>query len=194
MKKNELRANAQMVRDDISEIEKKKLDSMIAQYVLTWELYKKTDYIFCYVSFRSEVDTFFILSHALEVGKVVAVPKVDRDARIMRAYLLKDLKKELTPGSYSILEPIPFCPEADYSKIGLIIAPGLAFTRGGDRLGYGGGYYDRFLKSHAKIPICALTYERMIYNYLPVKENDVPVDYLITELGPIFTQRKRNER
>ena len=191
MKKKDLRAVAQMMRDSISEIEKKKLDSRIVQHILTWDLYMHAHCIFCYVSFRSEVDTFPILSHALKVGKKVAIPKVDRETRMMRAYLLKDIEKELSPGSYGVLEPIPFCPEADYSKIGLIIAPGLAFTRRGDRLGYGGGFYDRFLKNNNGIPICALTYDRMIYNYLPIKENDVLVDYLITESGLICSQRNQ---
>ncbi|RKX96232.1 MAG: 5-formyltetrahydrofolate cyclo-ligase, partial [Spirochaetes bacterium] len=83
------------------------------------------------------------------------------------------------------------CPEADYSKLDLIIAPGLAFTKKGERLGYGGGYYDRFLSKYSEIPVCALTYEALITDSLPVKENDIAVDYLITEKG-IKIAKKRN--
>ena len=194
MKKREIRAHAQVLRDSIPESEKKKLDSLITQHVITWETFLKSACIFCYVSYRSEVNTYPILAHALKVGKEVAIPRVDRETRTMRAYLISHLERELCPGSYGILEPIALCPEAEHSKIGLIIAPGLAFTRTGGRLGYGSGYYDRFLKKNSKIPVCALTYERMIYDYLPVKEHDVPVDYLITESGLICTQRKQHER
>lgn len=192
-----MRAAAQRLRDSISANEKKKLDAQIISHLFGWDVYLHADIIFCYVSFRSEVDTIPILTHALEHGKKVTVPKIDQKTRVMKSFLVHDLEKDLSPGSYHILEPHSTCVEADYMKLGLIIAPGLAFTRSGDRVGYGGGYYDQFLhmfkEKNGNIPICALVYDRLIYNCLPVKENDVPVDYLITETGVFHTQRNDDE-
>lgn len=189
MIKRELRVETQRIRDSISQEEKITLDNMIAQNLYSWEVYQNVRYIFCYVSFRSEINTFPLLIHSLNHGKIVSVPRINIKTKIMRAYIINDISNHLKPGNYGILEPDPECVEADYSKIGLIITPGLAFTQRGDRLGYGGGYYDRFLHEHSKTPICAPTYSRLILDFLPVKENDVPVDYLITESGVIRTQR-----
>ena len=95
---------------------------------------------------------------------------------------------DLKSGAYGILEPSDSCEEVDYCDIDIVITPGLAFTLKGDRLGYGGGYYDRFLIQYPAITRCALTYDRLILGSLPVKENDVPVDYLISEIGVKTTE------
>ncbi len=101
----------------------------------------------------------------------------------MRAYIIDAVDSCLTPGEYGIYEPTSSCKELSYSDLELIIAPGLSFTFQGDRLGYGGGFYDRFMKKHNHAVTCALTYDRLIMDYLPVKDYDLPVDYLITESG-----------
>ena len=190
MNKKELRTKSQKIRNSIEKIEKTILDNSIAQTLFSWKVYKNTQSIFCYVSFRSEVNTLPVLKHAMDHGKIIAIPKINLKTAKMRAFIIDDLEISLSPDEYGILAPTLPCKEADYSKLDLIIAPGLAFTLKGDRLGYGGGYYDRFLKKYNNIPICALTYDRLILNYLPVKESDAPVDYLITESGLKKTQRK----
>ena len=180
----------QKIRDSIPPIEKNDLDAVIIQNLFAWNIYINSRYIFCYVSFRSEINTIPLIIHALKNNKVITVPKINIKTGEMKACVINDVKKELGPGAYGNLEPLASCKEAEYSKIDLIIAPGLAFTRKGDRLGYGGGYYDRFLAKYCNITICALTYERLILDHLPVKNNDIPVDYLITKSRLIRTQRK----
>ena len=107
----------------------------------------------------------------------------------MKAFVIDSFYKSLHNGEYDILEPVEECQEIDYNKLDLIIAPGLIFTENGERLGYGGGFYDRFLFNHPDVPVCALTYESLIANSLPVKENDIAVDYLITEVGIKITKK-----
>jgi 5-formyltetrahydrofolate cyclo-ligase len=198
LNKRELRAHAQRLRDGFSESDKKKLDAAIIGNFLKWDLYDRAHTIFCYVSFRSEIDTSPIMKHALAHGKTVAVPKVERATKSMSAYIIRNPENELGPGCYGILEPLACCAEADYASIDLVIAPGLAFTHRGDRLGYGGGYYDRFLqriRNRKKgAAVCSLVYDRLICNFLPVKENDVPVDYLVTETGVFHTLRNQHEQ
>lgn len=191
MNKKEARNRAQSTRDSIPLREKKLLDAAISKNLFTWDIYKRAQYIFCYVSFRSEINTFPIIECMLQNKKVVTVPKVNLKSGTMRAFIITDLIKNLRPGEYGILEPLPSCKEADYSKMDLIISPGLAFTLKGERLGYGGGYYDRFLQKNTGVPICALSYDRLVIGHLPVKNNDVPVDYLITESRLIPTHKEK---
>jgi len=187
--KKEIRKFAEKIRNSIPKEEKKKKDEIIRNQLFKWDLYIKSKYLFCYVSFRSEVDTFEIIDKSISDGKIVAVPKIFPKKKIMKAFIIESIDKSLRPGEYGILEPTDECPEADYDKLDLIIAPGLAFTERGERLGYGGGYYDRFLSEYPKVPVCALTYESLITNSLPVKENDIAVDYLITETGIKITNK-----
>jgi 5-formyltetrahydrofolate cyclo-ligase len=181
MTKKEIRKMTQEIRDGIETEEKKILDDLIIKNLFSWDIYKKASYIFCYVNFRSEINTSKILKTAMTEGKTVTVPKIDLKAGLMKAYVIENINKDLIPGEYGIMEPMDICHEADYSKIDLIIAPGLGFTKNGGRIGYGGGYYDRFIQKNSNIPVCALTYDRLVLDYLPVKDHDVPVDYLITE-------------
>lgn len=194
MNKVELRSWAQEVRDSVKREEKKKLDELIKKNLYSWIFFEKLRYIFCYISFRNEPDTHDIIRKLIAEEKIVAVPKIDLEIKEMRAFLIKEMDRDLEPGHYGIWEPITSCPEADYSKIDLIIAPGLAFTLKGDRLGYGGGFYDRFIKKFNEPMVCSLVYERLILNYLPVKKDDMPVDYLITESRAIKTIKEKYGR
>jgi 5-formyltetrahydrofolate cyclo-ligase len=183
MMKQEWRKKIQKLRDDIPHEEKSRMDKKIFQHLTSWNVFKGSKYIFCYLSFRSEVDTMHLLEHALAEKKTVTVPKINIHERFMKAHVISSISKNLAIGEYGIQEPLSVCDEAEYEKIDLIITPGLAFTRKGERLGYGGGYYDKFLEKHSGITTCALTYDILILDFLPVKDNDRPVDYLITESG-----------
>ena len=101
----------------------------------------------------------------------------------MDACVIADLSSSLKPGYYGIMEPHKHCEVIDYRILDLIITPGLAFTLNGERLGYGGGFYDRFMELHGDAVSCALSYDQFIIEELPVKEHDLPVDYVITESG-----------
>lgn len=189
MTKKEARSMCERIRSSVPGEEKVILDRLIERNLFSWPLFQQSSTVLCYVSYRSEIDTERIVNKTIESGKRVAVPKIDTDNSLMRFFLLgKNRKKELERGVYGILEPIETCEEVEYRAIDLVITPGLAFTLRGDRLGYGGGFYDRFLERYVKLPRCALTYDCLILNSLPVKENDVPVDYLISESGVKITE------
>jgi 5-formyltetrahydrofolate cyclo-ligase len=188
LKKSDCRSAYLKVRDSIPRSEKESLDRSVFRSLHGWEIYRCARGIFCFVSFRSEIDTRGILLAALAEGKTVSVPKVVASAREMKAYVVRDLERDLRPGYCGIPEPGVACEEAREDAIDLIIAPGIAFTTRGDRLGYGGGFYDRFFKMHYTITNCALTYDRLVVEALPVKEHDRAVDYLITETGVTATR------
>ena len=177
------------IRSAVPREQKAVLDRLIARNLLSWPLFQLSRTVLCYVSYRSEIDTERIVTGALESGKRIAVPRIDKENSMMRFFYLGTKgKNELERGAYGIMEPTGESEEVEYGEIDLVITPGLAFTLRGDRLGYGGGYYDRFLQGHAGVPRCALTYDSLILESLPVKENDVSVDYLITESGVKITK------
>jgi 5-formyltetrahydrofolate cyclo-ligase len=178
-----LRKRIQSIRDNIPKDEKERLDAAIAAHLISWEAYRSSKALFCFVSFRSEINTRPILEKSIQLDKTVSVPKINLASGEMRAFIIDDFESCLEPGEYGILEPVSSCRELDYSHLDLIITPGLAFTSRGERLGYGGGFYDRFIERHFQATICALVYDRLVLNEIPVKEHDVPVDYLITESG-----------
>lgn len=157
--------------------------SHIFETVVNMDEYQKADVILAYVSFSSEVDTHFLIKHALSHGKRVAVPKV-LDNSEMKFYYINSMD-ELKPGAFNILEP-PAINEMVYndSEQYIILLPGVAFDDDKNRLGYGGGYYDRFLEKHPEIYKIMLAYEmEKLEERLPCDEFDVKPDIIITELN-----------
>jgi len=184
-----IRSLAQSIRDSIPLDKKRVLDKKIREHLFSWEKYQKARHIFCYVTFRSEIDTIPIIRHGLKEGKTISVPKIYPDTGMMKAFVIDGIENSLSPGKWGILEPRSHCTEADNSTIDLALVPGLAFNMEGCRVGYGGGYYDRFLFQNRIPIISALTYDELIFVYIPVKETDIAVDYLITESGIKKTER-----
>ena len=136
-----------------------------------------------FVSFRSEVMTDFMIKEALTIQKNVVVPLSEKHSHKLKIFYINDFNTDLTVGTYGILEPkTDQCKIAKKSELDIIIIPGAAFTITGDRVGYGSGYYDRFLKdvSNSILKI-ALAYEHQIVPSIPTSEDDVRVDMVITE-------------
>ena len=183
MNKQSLRTRLQKQRDRIPGNEKERMDASIAEHLFGWEIFQTSKIIFCFVSFRSEVNTYPIIEKSMQLGKTVATPRVNLSTKNMDACIIDDVFTSLEEGYYGIPEPVKSCKIVDYRSIELIITPGLAFTVRGERLGYGGGFYDRFMERHSHATSSALTYDRFILKELPVKDHDLPVDYVITESG-----------
>jgi 5-formyltetrahydrofolate cyclo-ligase len=116
-----------------------------------------------------------MLQQAIRDGKRVAVPKVYGDT--MRFIYLDDLS-QVEKSEMGIPEPILDTPVAE-DKTALVLMPGLAFTKQGDRMGYGGGFYDRFLTDEPEHPTLALCYDFQIVESLPTEEFDIPVDTVL---------------
>jgi 5-formyltetrahydrofolate cyclo-ligase len=123
-----------------------------------------------------------MIKHALSLDKQVIVPITDMKNKRLLLSQIKDLDEDLAPGTCGILEPKPgkIRPVA-YSDIDVVVAPGLAFSEQGWRIGYGGGFYDRLLRESQK-KAYALSFEMQMLPEIPyVAGQDVPVNYIITE-------------
>ena len=139
--------------------------------------------LFVYVNFRSEVETLELIIKSLERGMRVAVPLVDAAAVRMIPLLIKDPAHDLVPGYYNIPEPDPErCARVEPAAIDAAVIPGSVFDIHGGRLGYGGGYYDRFLVNDApQAKRIGLAFELQVVDKVPVEDHDQPLDILITE-------------
>jgi 5-formyltetrahydrofolate cyclo-ligase len=139
------------------------------------EAYRKAKTVYGYLPYNQEVRTVPMLAQALRDGKRVAVPKIYGDT--MKFLYLDDLSK-VEKNDMGIPEPIADTPVAD-DKTALVLMPGLAFTKQGDRMGYGGGFYDRFLAAEPGHPTLALCYDFQMLPHLETEEFDIPVDAVI---------------
>lgn len=139
------------------------------------DAYKNAKTIYGYLPYNQEVRTVPMLEQALKDGKRVAVPKVYGDE--MKFLYLDDLTK-VSKGYAGIPEPIADEPVAD-DETALVLMPGLAFDPAGHRIGYGGGFYDKFLAAEPNHPTLALCYEFQMLPVLDTEEHDIPVDTVL---------------
>ncbi len=160
---------------------RQELDALIGERLLGLEAFREARRVALYASFRSEVDTWGLISLALGQGKEVALPVVK--GRGLEFYTIRDAS-ELKPGYRGIPEP-PALPErhTEPSSMGLMVVPLLGFDERCYRLGYGGGYYDRLLGPlKGAVPLVGLAYEAQgLQEGLPREAHDVPLDVIITE-------------
>ncbi|MDF2904300.1 MAG: 5-formyltetrahydrofolate cyclo-ligase [Bacillus sp. (in: firmicutes)] len=138
------------------------------------------------ISNPPEVDTYQIIKKAWELGKTVVVPKCQPENRQLRFRVIEDFS-QLEKVFFGLYEPIEsITSEVDSHMIDLLIVPGLAFSREGYRIGFGGGYYDRYLKNYHgdKLSLC---FDIQIVPHLPVEDHDLPVAKIITDHEVINT-------
>lgn len=153
----------------------------IAEHVAGMTAFIDSSTIMAYWPFRNEVDTSLLVRTALASGKRVVLPRTIKQERRLAPHIISDVERDLRPGAYGIMEPLPDLPEAKPEEIGLVIVPGLVFDRAGNRIGYGGGYYDRFLPQLTRAAKVAVAFSLQIVPRVPFDERDRPVDYVVTE-------------
>ena len=181
--KSELRKSVLEKRDslDISELQSK--SQRIMENLFGMESFQKAESIMFFVSFRSEVMTDFMIRETLKMGKNVIAPRTETKAKDLQISFIVDFNSDLTIGAYGILEPRQdSCKRAKASDVDLVIVPGSVFAENGDRIGYGAGYYDRFLgKLKNGTKKIALAFDLQIIDSVPSNNKDVKLDYIVTE-------------
>ena len=158
----------------------KEADRRIFRYVAGLPEYEQADTLFCFVGTISEIDTAPILQDALRQGKRVGVPKCTARG-IMEVREIRSLQ-DLEAGNYGIMEPGAHAPVIQPGEINLAVVPCMSCSSDGRRLGYGGGYYDRYLGSTraVKAVICR---GRIMRGDIPVEPHDQIMDMVISENG-----------
>lgn len=173
-----LREGMRKLREKLSDGEVKEKSSAIVKRLLRLEEYAMAKNVMFYMGVNKEVKTEEAAKAALEAGKNVAVPVTDLENGRIMPVKLKSLG-DLRPGAYGILEPAER-NEVDAKSIDIVLVPGVAFDSDGNRIGYGLGFYDRFLRNISAKKI-ALAYEMQIVDRVFATGNDVAMDAIVTE-------------
>ena len=172
MDKTELRREIRARKRAMTEAEIEERSAKLAQLFFASDAYQNAKTIYGYLPYNQEVRTVPMLAQALKDGKKVAVPKVYGEE--MKFLYLDDLNA-VAKGYAGIPEPIADEPVAQ-DETALVLMPGLAFDPQGHRIGYGGGFYDKFLAAELHHPTLALCYEFQMLPKLDVEDHDIPVD------------------
>lgn len=179
MDKKLLRKEILKIRNNIDISIRNLKDEHIYNIFINSDLYKEVNSIFIYVSFGSEVKTHKIIEKALKDKKRVYVPKTYVDKKEMVAVEIHSLS-ELIVDNYGILEPKTVEKYKISNKFDVVVIPGVAFDNNGNRIGYGGGYYDKYIKENLlNVKKIALAYEEQIIEHIENDIHDMKVDYIV---------------
>ena len=175
MDKAALRKQIREKKRAMTAVEIEEASARLGELFAATEFYRQAKSIYGYLPYNQEVRTVPMLEQAIRDGKRVAVPKCYGDE--MRFIWMDDLSK-VEKGYAGIPEPIADGPVADDPQA-LVLMPGLAFDPEGRRIGYGGGFYDRFLANEPEHPTLALCYAFQMMPKLETEEFDIPVDWVL---------------
>ncbi len=179
--KNEIREKFKAVREEYSDEKRKDYDEKIANRVISSITFRHSKNILLYASKEKEIDTKKIYEKAIEAGKNVYYPKC-YEGGIMKFFRVNSLS-ELESGEFNILEPKGDSEEYVFSaEPSLCIVPALIFDKDGYRIGYGKGFYDRFLSKFKGVSI-GLAYKELIQEKLPRGHFDRHVDVIVSDKG-----------
>lgn len=177
--KQEFRKEVSKRRKELLPEDAGRMSSVITDHVLGLKEYQDSSLILVYIDYKNEVRTRPIIEAAWKDGKQVAAPKVN--GREMDFFLLNSMD-DLESGYMGIMEPREGLVKTDASE-GMMVMPGVAFDRKRHRVGYGGGFYDRFLEAHPQIKRVAVAYEFQLFDEVPHEEFDICPEILVTEAG-----------
>lgn len=180
MTKEEARKEAKAIRQQMDITLRRQKDREIQKRLYSLPLWKESDWIFSFISYGTEVDTIEMIQQVLKEGsKHIAVPKVTAKGE-MHFFEITSLE-QLCPGYKGILEPEN--AEKVSAKEGIMLMPGLAFDYDKNRVGYGGGYYDRYLEKHdnEKMHTIALCYQEQVFSKIDAKQFDYKPKWILTD-------------
>lgn len=176
-RKQELRRYMLNLRNSLNREEMVKASSIIQEKVLETDEFNSSGIVGLYSPIGSEVDTSTLAKHLIESCRVLAYPRIE-DKYTMVFARVRDPVIDLTLGRYGILEPLDSC---EMVKPDLIIVPGLVWDEHGYRIGYGKGYYDRYLRRNPDAAMIGLAYDFQVLSSIPHSEMDVRVKLIVTE-------------
>jgi 5-formyltetrahydrofolate cyclo-ligase len=181
--KAQLRQKIKSKRDALSEMERVSLSGLVALRLLSVPGYRAARTIMAYCSYGSEVLTDELIRQALAQGKRVAVPKVvGRETCEMQVQSIRSLE-DVSPGEFGIREPRKNadCAVLDPSRIDVVLVPGIAFDRQGYRIGFGKGFYDRWIRAVPAHKLVGLAYDFQVLERIPIEKHDVAVGLIVTD-------------
>ena len=174
--KKEIRHKIIRLRKEMDPLVWQQTTNTITETVINHPLFLEATDIYCYANYNGETGTLAIMEEAWKLGKSVWFPRVEGSE--MNFYLVEQ-KEDLQPGAYGILEPTGEYKADGYD--GLLIMPGVAFDEECHRIGYGGGFYDRFLEKYPEVCRVAVGFSFQILPEVPTEPTDIRPQVIVTE-------------
>jgi 5-formyltetrahydrofolate cyclo-ligase len=181
--RNRIRQTYKAIRERLDEAARARASLAITERLMAWEMIAGARRVMTYLSFNHEVETFALVRRLLARGIGVAVPYIHQGTHNLIAAEIENLEHDLQTGPLGILEPSPDrLRPLDPKAVDVHLAPGVAFDEMGFRIGYGKGYYDRFLllRSPRSVSV-GLAFDAQITHRVPHEFWDIPVDFVVTE-------------
>lgn len=182
--KADMRNKYTQIRNAMTQEEVKSLSAKITETLCKLPVYKNAQTVMVYLSFNNEVDSMPLIEQCFKQGKRVVIPYCKKEGFELVPTELRDIETELQKSKMGYLETKKeFLRPVPLDEIDLIVIPAIAYDGSCHRLGYGAGYYDRFLeKVNFSIDTIGVVYDFQVMDVLPALEpTDIPVDYVITE-------------
>jgi len=183
-KKNAIRAEYKALRREMDSAVRLERDKKICEFATGLVSYRFAEYVLLYAAMEDEINIYEVASTALKQGKKVAFPRCNKEEHTMNYHIIESLD-QLSPDSYGICEPpedVPvYDPETDTGSA-VCFVPGLVYDKAGYRVGYGKGFYDRFLSSFKGSSV-GIVYSDFIMPKVPRGRFDMKVDILLSEKG-----------
>jgi 5-formyltetrahydrofolate cyclo-ligase len=181
--KSELRREYTALREAMDESEVQRRSAKIIDTIVKLPVFKRAKTVMVYLNFKNEVDSLKMIEESFKAGKKVLIPYCTKENMELIPSELNDIESEIVKGKNGYLQTKKECVKpVPLDEIDLIIVPGIAFDRRCYRLGFGAGYYDRFLKKlNFEKPTIGVCYDFQIIHSIPTEPHDVPLDFVITE-------------
>ena len=183
IRKKELRRRFRTIRKELGEEGRAELDARIEANLVSLPEFEQTEVLLAYLDFGPEVRTRGIIQAAWDAGKTVALPWCVPGTHEMRWFKIESFN-DLVRSSLGVEEPVPSDETEQLLGTGqrmMALVPGLTFDPAGYRLGYGGGFYDRYLALHPQHPTIAVAYEFQVFDRIPSDELDIRPEMLVTD-------------
>jgi len=181
--KSDLRRAVILRRDALAPAESAQCSARAAEHLLSLPEVQQAHTVMFFVTFGSEIDTVPMIFRALRDGKRVVAPRADPIRRELTPCQVRDPDCDFVLGAHHIREPAAHCPAIPLDEIEVVIVPAAVWAEDGYRIGYGGGYYDRFLPRLPHAVKIGLGLEVQVVGEVPHQEHDLPVDMLVTDAG-----------
>ncbi len=190
--KKERRALVKEYRRSLAPEQKAGMDGQIRKTLCRLYQFQRAKTVLIYMSTPIEVDTVGIIEYCWQHHKRVALPRCVDGTRLMDFYYVSSFD-QLEKGTFGVLEPKTSCEKLGDYKDGICVVPALAYDRQGYRLGYGGGYYDRFLGKYPGATV-GIIYRQNLYRFLPHGRYDASVSVVVSEKGFFYPRKGESQR
>ncbi|NMB44803.1 MAG: 5-formyltetrahydrofolate cyclo-ligase [Firmicutes bacterium] len=183
--KEAIRRKLLKVRDGLTSAERRQWNIAIQERFFALPMVVSARRIMLFLAFGSEVDTWLLLDQAIALGKEVVAPVCLPETKALALYPIT-CRTEAEPGHWGIHEPRKVGEPVAPHTLDVVVVPGVAFDGRGNRIGYGGGYYDRFLEQATQAWKVGVCYDLQLLEDVPAAKHDIPVDVLVTETQTII--------